>query len=1510
MEKAPKTSAFQRLKKYTFRVLLGLILLLITTAIVLSLPFVQTRIGHYVTGLLNDDFGTDINVDQVSLSIFGGVKLKTVLIKDHHKDTLIFANRIKTNILDIGKLAAGDLLFGDVRLDGVVFNIKYYKGETDSGLDKFVALFDSDAPPSTKKFLLKATNAYLTNTTFRVINENLESPTSVNFTKLDISLSTLKIYGPEVTAKINQMSFKDHRGLKVENLSGQFTYNSTAIILDNFLFKTKNSNFKGKAKLLYQPDDFADFINKVKFDIKFEESSISSNDIRYFYDELGQNKIFDIKAHVTGPLNNLMLNNLKLIDDNGTQVIGNVRFKNLFGDDEQRFYMKGDFYRVSSDYDNLSELLPNVLGKNLPEIIRKLGKFLVVGSAEVSATNIKTDFFMKSQIGNIKSNLEMSNIDNIDNASYTGNVELDRFNIGQFLTIKDIGIVSLDVAIKGKGFTEKYLDTYLKGAVSRLSYNNYNYSNILIEGQFKRPIFKGILNVNDPNLFMDFEGLVDLSKKVLHYDFKTNIDYANLSKLNFVKDSIAVFKGNVAMNIYGNSFDDLAGEINISRTAYNNDKDNYIFDDFKVTSSFDAENERTIAVNSPDIIEGQMIGKFKFKELRAILENAAGSLYANYRPNKVSKGQYIKFNFSIYNKIIDVFVPEIELGLNTTIRGAINSDKNEFKMVFNSPNIKAFDNYINKIKVDIDNKNPLYNTYIEMDSIKTKYYKISDFSFINVTAKDTLFVRTEFKGGKNAQDFYNLNLYHTINPEKNSVIGFKKSEVHFKEYMWFLNQDESPDNKIVFDKELKNFDIKNFVMTHENQRIELFGKLKDSTYKDLELKFANVDLSKIVPTVDSLKLNGNLNGKVNFKQSKQIYQPTAQIRVDSLKMNSVELGNLNLNIEGDDDFSNFTVFSNLENKNVESFLAEGNFAIKNKETILDLDLRLNNFDASSLSPLGGSVISNIRGLVSGTANFAGNLNSPEINGRLFLAAAGLKIPYLNVDLAFKENSIVDLTSKQFIIQNAAIEDTKYKTLGRLSGFIGHNNFSDWKLDLVINTDRLLVLDTKDTEESAYYGTAFIDGVAKIKGPTDALVIEVQAESKKGTVIKIPINNSESVGNKSFMHFLSPEEKNNIKKGILSSIRDYKGLELKFDLNVTPEAEIEVILNRENGHGMKAKGNGTLLLEINTLGKFNMIGDYQIYEGSYNFKYGGIIDKRFELKKFSTIVWEGDPLRARLNLETIYKTSANPSVLLDNPSINRRVPVEVGIGITGSLSNPEPDFQINFPTVSSVLKSEIQTKLSDKDSRQTQALTLLSTGGFLSQDGVNQSALTRNLVETAGGIFDDLFQNPDDKLKVGIDIVSADRTPGRESDGSVGFTVSTQINERITVNGKLGVPVGGINESAIVGNVEVQYRVNEDGSMNLRVFNRENDINYIGEGIGYTQGIGITYQVDFNTFQELVNRFFKKHKIDKLSINHLTSDSDPHPEYMNFPDQKDKKEDKKEDKEKPKYNSEAIPSKED
>jgi hypothetical protein len=57
------------------------------------------------------------------------------------------------------------------------------------------------------------------------------------------------------------------------------------------------------------------------------------------------------------------------------------------------------------------------------------------------------------------------------------------------------------------------------------------------------------------------------------------------------------------------------------------EKDTYNFDDFNVNLSFDTDRVRTITVNSPDIIEGEIVGKFQFSELGNLVKNSWESIY-------------------------------------------------------------------------------------------------------------------------------------------------------------------------------------------------------------------------------------------------------------------------------------------------------------------------------------------------------------------------------------------------------------------------------------------------------------------------------------------------------------------------------------------------------------------------------------------------------------------------------------------------------------------------------------------------------------------------------------------------------------------------------------------------------------------------------------------------------------------------------------------------------------------
>jgi hypothetical protein len=93
------------------------------------------------------------------------------------------------------------------------------------------------------------------------------------------------------------------------------------------------------------------------------------------------------------------------------------------------------------------------------------------------------------------------------------------------------------------------------------------------------------------------------------------------------------------VQVSGNSIENLQGNVDIKETSYQNNKDTYNFDDFNIRSSFDEDRVRTINVNSPDIIEENRRKKFQFAELGNLV-NSLGSLYTNFKANKVSKGQF------------------------------------------------------------------------------------------------------------------------------------------------------------------------------------------------------------------------------------------------------------------------------------------------------------------------------------------------------------------------------------------------------------------------------------------------------------------------------------------------------------------------------------------------------------------------------------------------------------------------------------------------------------------------------------------------------------------------------------------------------------------------------------------------------------------------------------------------------------------------------------------------------
>src|SRR5690606_3500370 len=207
-----------------------------------------------------------------------------------------------------------------------------------------------------------------------------------------------------------------------------------------------------------------------------------------------------------------------------------------------------------------------------------------------------------------------------------------------------------------------------------------------------------------------------------------------------------------------------------------------------------------------------------------------------------------------------------------------------------------------------------------------------------------------------------------------SVIGLKTSDINFKGNKWILNKEGNDKNKVILNKTLDSIVIEEIVMNHNDiEQIRLRGQLADSTYKDVELQFKIVSLDKITPTIDSLKLKGEIDGTLNILQKDNIYLPSSNLKISKFGINNVPMGDLSLGIVGNRDLTNYVVNATLMDNGKEKLSIVGNILDEEDTPQANLIVDFNDFNLVPFSPLGDGIITNIRGFLNGSVQLKGPL---------------------------------------------------------------------------------------------------------------------------------------------------------------------------------------------------------------------------------------------------------------------------------------------------------------------------------------------------------------------------------------------------------------------------------------------------------------------------------------------------------------------------------------------------------
>lgn len=1430
------------------KILIAGISLLVLVIIILSLTVTQSYLGEQFIRQINQKTGTSLQVHKVRINPFGKATLYKVLVLDHKMDTLIFVDKLQVNAFKLKGFLNGKADLGNVSLMNFDVYIKKYQGESKTNLNIFS---DKLKPKEKKEFRLLTNSIYANKGNLRIQNFNQPEVEPFELTNLQINLKWFEIHNDSIHTQIKSISSLTSLGFDLQHISADFTYTPKQMKMKDFEFVTLHSYINGAIHFDFPKGGLKKFKELVVIDAEFENTTIGFQDLQPFIPDLSKKGLFKLSTFINGTLNDFKTTST-LLEFDGGSILGDFSFLNSFSKFPSQINL--NFDQLSTSASSLNRIYVNLFAENIPEPLIRLGQFNAKGTVNITPKDTQMNVQLFSSLGSIISSIKIQNISNTNTSVYSGNIQTTAFDLGALSGNPLLGKMTAKLELAGNKIEAS--DAQWGGEISLLEINNYPYQNINIEGKIREQMFTGDFNVNDPNLVMNFSGALDYSSNQRNISCVSSIKNANLFSLGITqKNETETFSGDIELVARGNNIEELIGDLFIRSGVYTLEDNTFSFQNFTAQSRVN-NGLRFINVNSPDVLTGILYGNFEFRDLSSLVSNAMMSPFKHYKLLNVKPGQFFDFNLNFKGKIARAFFPNLLLNDNTFVKGKLNADKEIFQIDLRAPKFSTDQYSVDNFSLKWDSQNPIYNSYVEVKSVDTSIAKANDLLLVNTFQRDTLFFRSEFKSDGDENQNNAIDFYYTLDKNQNQVFGIKNASLFLNKKRWMINKTKLTKSELI--KSNKGlWSLSPIIFEQENATLKVSFDQQEKNYADIFMELSKVRFEDII---SNTPFKGLISGTLDVSRQQNIFQGNSNLKMSNFSIHEVNLGHASMSMHSQEKDSGYDFELIIEDNDEKSLDISGDITYQDNKLPINFDAVFSSFPLQTLESFTKGIFDEINGTLDGKLKGKGVLNQIDWDGVLNLQSAQLSIPYLGTKYKLDDQKI-KFKKNQIEINKNSITDINFDTKGELSGILTHQNFRNLTLDMTIEAAPLLVLNTTQEDNDLYYGKAFLSGKASLKGPSNALTIDVNGSTAKGTNIAIPISDDSSVSSASYIQFVDKNNKNK-KENVL--IEQISGLALNFDLDVTPDAEVEIVVDTNTGSTLKGNGAGNMLMEINTNGIFNVWGDFIALEGLYNFKSLGIIDKNFALKQGGTIVWNGDPLGAQINMQAVYAVpgGTNPALLLESSAFNRKIPTEVTINLFGDLLTPEtPTFSIDFPNTSGTVQTELNYRLADEERRQLQAISLLSQGVFISEvslAALSTQTITNNLFQKASGLFETIFSREEDKLNVGLDFLQGDRNSASEINtrDRLGLTLTTQISDRILVNGKVGMPVGGIEETVIVGDVQIEFLLNEKGTLRAKIFNKENEFQYFGDELGYTQGMGLSYQVSFDTFKDLMKKILK------------------------------------------------------
>jgi hypothetical protein len=427
------------------------------------------------------------------------------------------------------------------------------------------------------------------------------------------------------------------------------------------------------------------------------------------------------------------------------------------------------------------------------------------------------------------------------------------------------------------------------------------------------------------------------------------------------------------------------------------------------------------------------------------------------------------------------------------------------------------------------------------------------------------------------------------------------------------------------------------------------------------------------------------------------------------------------------------------------------------------------------------------------------------------------------------------------------------------------------LTLKIDFSNLECINTTEKDNENFYGLAYGTGNISITGPIQKILMDISVTTNRNTAIHIPLPNTSVASRTNLLSFVAPPEErveneyyNEYGYVVPVKSQDVKKsteLEVKLKTRVNTDAELLIEIDKSVGDVIRSYGNGLVNIDVNpSRDIFTVHGDYIINRGFYTFVLQGIFKRDFSIKDGGNLSFNGDILKTRLDLTAIYNTKASVNTLIaDTSSVSNRRNVECSITMQGELLNPRLGFGINIPDIDPSTKARVDAALNTDDKVVKQVMSLLVSGSFIpdiQSSIVNNSTL---LYSNATEVLSNQINNIFNQLDIPLDF-SFNYQPGQNGRDIFDAAISAQLfDNRVIVNGNIGSSRYTNQNSDVVGDIDVEIKLDDKGRFRAKAFSHSADqySNYLDNS--QRSGVGLVYQEEFNSFRELFNRLFRSKK---------------------------------------------------